>query len=656
MPALPLNFLRHGSAEPPPRQTALRAGSLEITYEAGDLRHIRLGSREIIRRIYAAVRDANWGTVPGTLHDERIETGPDWFRIDYRSMHRRGDIEFEWRARILGTAESSVVFEFEGMAGTTFLRNRIGCCVLHPIRECCGKPVRIHRVDGSVHTDTFPTIIASGQPVPGFQDMTGIDHEIEPGLWAGVRFTGEVFETEDQRNWTDASFKTYSTPIRLPFPAEIAAGTRLRQTVEVRLLHDRPVSVPRSTGPGRSAAVYLDPGSARIRRLPDIGLGAASHDQPLSDQELTQLSALSLAHLRVDLHLADPGYPARLRRHAREAADLGVPLEMALHFPASGASDLRPLFEAVRSARPDIVRIMVFQDGRRSTPAELFGLVRGPLADFAAPIGAGTDADLYQLNLERPPGDAEFIAWSMNPQVHAFDLTSLAETPEAAAQQITSVAAYFPGVPLVVSPITLKPRFNPVASGVPMRPPDGELPPEVDARQLSLFGAGWTLAMLGALTPMAVESLTWFETSGPRGVLESAKPALPASLFPSVPGGVFPLYHVFADLAEFTRGEVLRVQSGPNRTLATLAIRQQGRVALWIANLTPETVEARITGLPGTWRLRFLDDTNVLQAMSASETWRSNAGQRLVSTEDEFALELRPFALVRLLGALPLAK
>jgi hypothetical protein len=79
-------------------------------------------------------------------------------------------------------------------------------------------------------------------------------------------------------------------------------------------------------------------------------------------------------------------------------------------------------------------------------------------------------------------------------------------------------------------------------------------------------------------------------------------------------------------------------------------------VALWIANLTPETVEARITGLPGTWRLRFLDDTNVLQAMSASETWRSNAGQRLVSTEDEFALELRPFALVRLLGALPLAK
>ena len=34
-------------------------------------------------------------------------------------------------------------------------------------------------------------------------------------------FNGETFEMEDQRNWTDASFKTYCTPLSLPYPIKI---------------------------------------------------------------------------------------------------------------------------------------------------------------------------------------------------------------------------------------------------------------------------------------------------------------------------------------------------------------------------------------------------------------------------------------------------
>lgn len=45
--------------------------------------------------------------------------------------------------------------------------------------------------------------------------------------YAGVisEFEGDVFEMEDQRNWTDASYKTYCTPwgcpSRLSSPAAI---------------------------------------------------------------------------------------------------------------------------------------------------------------------------------------------------------------------------------------------------------------------------------------------------------------------------------------------------------------------------------------------------------------------------------------------------
>ena len=51
-----------------------------------------------------------------------------------------------------------------------------------------------------------------------------------------LRFGGELFEMEDQRNWTDASYKTYCTPLHLPYPVELAAGERVIQSVTLRPL------------------------------------------------------------------------------------------------------------------------------------------------------------------------------------------------------------------------------------------------------------------------------------------------------------------------------------------------------------------------------------------------------------------------------------
>jgi len=48
--------------------------------------------------------------------------------------------------------------------------------------------------------------------------VRAITHEVAPGVRAEVRLLGDVFETEDHRNWTDANFKTYGTPLRLLFP------------------------------------------------------------------------------------------------------------------------------------------------------------------------------------------------------------------------------------------------------------------------------------------------------------------------------------------------------------------------------------------------------------------------------------------------------
>ena len=57
-------------------------------------------------------------------------------------------------------------------------------------------------------------------------------------------FEGDVFETEDQRNWTDASYKTYSTPLSITYPVTIEKGTRIYQRVSLSV--DGSFKIPES--------------------------------------------------------------------------------------------------------------------------------------------------------------------------------------------------------------------------------------------------------------------------------------------------------------------------------------------------------------------------------------------------------------------------
>ena len=46
---------------------------------------------------------------------------------------------------------------------------------------------------------------------------------------------GDVFEMEDQRNWSDASYKTYVRPLSLPWPYVMEQGVVNRQSVELSI-------------------------------------------------------------------------------------------------------------------------------------------------------------------------------------------------------------------------------------------------------------------------------------------------------------------------------------------------------------------------------------------------------------------------------------
>lgn len=562
---------------------ALRAGPLRMLFEQGDLRCIKLGQSEAIRRIYAAVRDHNWNTIPAVLRNVRIDTGRDFFNISYDAEHRQGEIAFVWRGEIAGESDGTIRFTFDGEARSTFWKNRIGFCVLHPIRECAGQPCEVEHPDGARKRAEFPLLVAAEQPVREIHDLRAISHWID-GVRVEVRFEGDLFEMEDQRNWIDASYKTFCTPLRLPYPVEIKTGARIQQAITVRLDGTAEVEEPLEPEP-----VTFTVDSEKAAPIPPVGLGICSGFEKYGPDTIEKLRKLGVSHLRVDLDLSTD-WKRALHQAEWESKALQIPLEIALTIdPAGEFAEPAARIGCLGS----IARIAVFAKGEKSTTAEVLARVRQELGGVA-PIGVGTNADFYQLNQARPPLDgADFVIWSMNPQVHAFDDRSILETPEAVEAQLRSARIYFPGKPLVVSPVTLRPRFNPVATGPgPERRTEG-LPPQVDERQRSRFGAFWAMRMLIELTLGRADSITMFETVGWRGLIERDGGSLHPSLFPSVSEQVFPVYSAIGQFLEFSGGEVIRCDSSDPRRISVVCFRKGKQMRLVAINLTdvPQRLE-----------------------------------------------------------------
>src|SRR4030043_1023207 len=137
--ALPERIKQTGSDVENPAKVILKAGNLKVTYTNGALRYISAENQEIIRMIYAALRDRNWVTIAPRILDEKIEPGENSFLITLKCHYVEREISFCADFIIEGKADNTIVFIMEGFAIESFEKNRIGLCVLHPIEEYAGR-------------------------------------------------------------------------------------------------------------------------------------------------------------------------------------------------------------------------------------------------------------------------------------------------------------------------------------------------------------------------------------------------------------------------------------------------------------------------------------------------------------------------------------
>ena len=610
-----------------PEVIPLRTRKFSCLFEPGTgfLRRVKSSGVEVIRSIYGTVRDKNWDTVEPRLKIERVESDDDSFCLEFSAQHEDEPVCFSWKGTIQGRG-GTLEFRFDGRAENAFLRNRIGLCTLHPIAECAGKACRVQHSDGVWEEGEFPLFISPYQP---FKDIRALSWNPSDRVYASIQFDGDVFEMEDQRNWTDASYKTYSTPLELPFPVELAADEEIHQRVVLTLVAEEH-SIPTSKQP--SVKIVISP-DLEAKRVPKIGLCAAG--SPLSSLQRQRLARLRLNHLRVDIQFSRSSWKTVLRRAQDEALAINARLQCALFLNDLAEQNLSDFVEAIK---PDSVDVcLVFHEAEKSTAARWFELAERHLIPKGVRVATGTNAYFAELNRQRPSKGA-IACYSINPQVHTFDDLSLVETLEAQPVTVES-ALQFCDRDLIVSPITLRPRFNPNATDPAEQRED--LSSAADPRQSTLFCAAWTVGSLARLLPLdRVQSLTFYETSGPRGVMTSE----PDSADPKAHGKLFPVYYVFEAIAGIR--DLLPVSISDPTLVAAFALRnEQGQSIGLIANLTNDPKDVELEVPASALNVLSIDETSISEAAEG----RLPSMDRIVTDRGRVKVTLPPQGLIKLL-------
>lgn len=558
----------YGTDEPLPEERLLRAGPLTAILTGAELRSIRVGAVEVIRGIAFVVRDRGWGTPVPAISDLRVEEGPDRFTVSFAARALSEGSELRWQARIEG-GPGGLTFHCRGTPTGDFATCRTGFSILHPLEGVAGVPALIEHSDGRQERSRFPDLV---DPIQPFLDVRAITHEPAPGLRVTCRMEGDApWETEDHRNWLDASFKTYFRPLALPWPYTIPAGSTLEQTVRLTF---EPAGLAAAPEPG---AVTVVVGDRSGGVMPEIGLACGPEGlEPLAD--LDGLGAQSLA-LRVNADGHDlPGLLRRfaaLARALRAAPRLEIVLPLA--HPPAAELDLVAVAAASAGLRPASVAVSPAVD-LKSYPPSISRPPSPPLAEIytaaraafpGVPLGGGMFTLFTELNRRRVPAHLlDFVQHATTSVMHAADDRSVMETLESLPHVIRSVRALFGPCPYRIGPATIGMSVG----GLPGAEPVRRAMARHDPRERALFGAAWTAGYLCRAAAGGVAAVSFGHLAGPAVHVARS----------------FAAAHGAATVAAVT--------GDPQRVLACACLKE-GRRSAWIVNLTAMPQAVALVGL-----------------------------------------------------------
>ncbi|MFD1197962.1 hypothetical protein ACFQ3K_06420 [Brucella gallinifaecis] len=578
-------------AETPPLR--LKAGLLEADLSNGNLRTITYGGVEVLRAISYLVRDRDWGTYSPEIHDLNIKQDDTGFALTYQSICEGPNASrLVIDVNIEADKNGKLTFDAVANTATGFETNRCGFCILHPIVGVAGSPVSVEHVDGTLNKTRLPDLIEPWQP---FKDMRAITHKVMPGVSAECRMEGDTFEMEDQRNWSDASYKTYVRPLALPWPYQIEANQPHHQRIMLTISDTR-IVVPKASRKTDPVCITLGDASGK---MPDIGIIVTPEEAKASLAAIDLLQEVRPQNLLFHYDplaghkgLAFADFAALAAKHSgRVSLEIALPCQTALIDETLAiASDMK-----AAGFNPDAIIISPAID-RQSTPPGSKWPPCPPLEDVytaaraAFPnirLGGGMLSYFTELNRKRVPGEfVDFITHCTNPIVHAADDLSVMQTLEALPFITRSVRAIYGDRPYRIGPSTIPMRQNPYGSKT-MENPNGKRiamanrDPRHNGKFAESYAMGYAISVLNA----ELDCLTLSALTSPFGLIAGEGE-------PTAAGGKRPLFNTVKLLASLAGKSWRQCQS--SRPSEVLGLTVEHRT--WLINIT--SCEQKVA-LPG---------------------------------------------------------
>ncbi len=537
-----------GTEAPPAETRLLTAGPLTAELDAGNLRYIRFGGLEAIRAISYVVRDQYWGTFDPQIKDFEVQESGDSFTVTYRATCSDGAQAFTYNASITGAADGSLSFEAEGTPDTDFLTNRTGFVVLHPVAGVSGAPVEVTQVGGRVVDTVFPAEIDPKQPI---MDIRALTHQVAPGLRVVCTMNGDTFEMEDQRNWTDASYKTYVRPLGLPFPYTLPAGETLTQSVTLTFEGAPPAVTTGAAGDAVTVSLGASQG-----QVPRFGMALEARHAAAALDRLDSLMSLAPTFLSLYLDARQNGAAEALHAVKELSEALGAEPALEVVVPGEGppeaelatlagwaqAVGLAPASVAVTPAG-DLGFVMpgsIFPDTREFD--DLFAAARNAFP--GARLGGGNFVYFTELNRIPPPVAAlDFVCHGTCAIVHAADDRSVTETLEALPYVIASGRALFGNTTYRIGPGSIGSRTSPFGNEPPENPEAARMTmTRADPRQRGLLGAAWHLGYAARMAEGGIDEVILGAPLGEFGLVHHEMPY--RQPWYDDAGGLYPAFHV----------------------------------------------------------------------------------------------------------------
>lgn len=587
-----------------PDTTRVQHGDFTIDLAEAAVRNITYKGAQLIDLLYTAIRPWDWSTLVADSHTQDIKVNGDYCIITITDNFADA---MEAQTIITLTTDNtfSVEYQLKGLA--EYSVNRWGICFCLHSGDWMGSKVNSSGNTYTLLQDISPQRVVDGV-TQGLFPAANEMHFVAPDQRCiKATSTGKVLEAEDQRNWTDNTYKIYSGSLSEPRPFVTSAGSIWKQSIKFE------VGAPNGAASDPAKIVVRE-----IEALPSVGLQFNTEPLLSPDDLEKALVLLDIDHLRVNEE-------SLTAQKIATTASSGLILEAALLSSNSGAA-LQAEVTQLSQRVPAGSRILIQREGR-----EIVEAVDLPKNESLNSYIPGSDA--YLVDLHRNKYDfGNSVSYSMAPTVHSTDIETIFKTLYTQRESIEFAQKYL-APQVFISPITFSTRGNP-ETGHSRDERINFVNLEAASRIRTIEGAAWTLGSIFALASAGAFSGSWHELFGESGVIYLQNGATKFS----------PTFHALTALGAHHAHQIT-IATALDKSWVAFENRETKRIL--VASLRPWSLEITAKVLAGYKSIQSLRGDECERAIQIMDWW-SYAETTPISAD--FPLTLAPFEIALIRG------